>query len=97
MSISDYQLPRAHPKVIWTALPDGAVLYETETEQYFGVNSVGALVWELLPPPTTSFEDLCRAVHARYPEADLDQIRGDVRGLLDDLRELGLVRHSEAL
>jgi len=88
-------LPQAHPNVVWTALPDGAVLYATDSELYFGVNSVGALVWELLPPVSTSFEALCRAVHERYPDVDLAQIEGDVRELLDQLRDHGLVHHPE--
>ena len=89
-------LPKARPNVVWTALPDGAVLYATDSELYYGVNSVGALVWELLPPATPSFEALCRVVHERYPDADLEQIRGDVRELLDELHTFGLVQHLEA-
>jgi hypothetical protein len=96
MPMTEITLPQAHPKVMWTALPDGAVLYETDSEQYFGVNSVGALVWELLPPVTSSFEALCRAVHARYSDVDFDQICQDVSELLDDLKTLGLVQHVEA-
>jgi hypothetical protein len=89
-------LPAAHPAVVWTPLPDGAVLFSTETELYFGVNSVGALVWELLPPATQTLNDLCAAVHERFPDATLEQIRGDVIELLDTLAQYGLVALREA-
>ena len=89
-------LPRAHPSVVWTPLPVGAVLFSTETELYYGVNSVGALVWELLPPATQTLEDLCAAVHERYPDATLDQIRGDVIELLENLTRFGLVHLRDA-
>ena len=89
-------LPQAHPNVVWTALPDGAVLYATDSELYYGVNSVGALVWELLPPATRSFDALCTAVHERYPDVTLAQIQSDVRELLAELHAFGLVQHVEA-
>jgi len=89
-------LPTAHPSVVWTPLPDGAVLFSTETELYFGVNSVGALVWELLPPTTQTLQDLCAAVHERYPDAALEQIRTDVIELLDNLSQYGLVQFRDA-
>ena len=77
-----------------TALPDGAVLYAADSELYYGVNSVGALVWELLPA-IQSFDALCRAVHERYPDAELEQIQRDVRELLEQLHSFGLVTQGE--
>lgn len=89
-------LPVASPTVVWTPLPDGAVLFSTETEVYYGVNGVGALAWELLPPASRSLEDLCVAVQAKYPDATLEQIRADVVELLDDLKRCGLVHTPDA-
>lgn len=89
-------LPLAHPSVVWTPLADGAVLFSTETELYYGVNSVGALVWELLPPATQTLEDLCTAVHERYPDATLEQIQADVIELLENLTKFGLVHLRDA-
>jgi len=51
-------LPRPRTSVAWTALPDGAVLFATETEVYYALNTVGAVVWELL-------SDARRALHGR--------------------------------
>ena len=49
-------LPSANPAVIFQKLDDGAVLFTPETELYFGLNSVGALVWDLLPPRTETLD-----------------------------------------
>jgi hypothetical protein len=84
-------LPIARPTVVWTALPDGAVLFSTETEVYYSINTVGALVWELLPSDGMTLDALCDVVREHFPGAPLAQIRGDVVELLADLERCGLV------
>jgi len=84
-------LPVANPKVIFKALPDGAVLFSLEDEVYLGLNAVGARVWELLPPKSASLQELCAAVAAPYPDVDPDVIRADVCALLTELESNGLV------
>lgn len=85
-------LPVANPKVLYKALSDGAVLFLTEEEVYFGLNAVGARVWELLPPVLCTMDELVAALAADYPEVDAETIRTDVRELLGDLTAHGLVR-----
>ena len=84
-------LPAPDPAVIFRTLPDGAVLLHTATEVYYGLNSVGARVWELLPPASGDLDDLCRRLSAEYPDASVAEIRADVAGLLSELRHAGLV------
>ena len=84
-------LPVANPKVIFKSMPDGAVLFSTADEVYFGLNEVGARVWELLPPATRTLDELCEAIQRRYPEVALSTIRADVVELLDELAAQGLV------
>ena len=84
-------LPRPNPNVVWTPLPDGAVLFLSDTELYFGLNSVGTVVWQLLPPATQTLDELCAGVHARYPDATPEQIRDDVSELLEALLGHGLL------
>jgi hypothetical protein len=84
-------LPVANPKVIFKSMPDGAVLFSTADEVYFGLNEVGARVWELLPPATHTLDDLCEAVHRQYPTVPVSTIRADVIELLDELAAQGLV------
>ena len=84
-------LPIANPKVIFKSMPDGAVLFSTSDEVYFGLNEVGARVWELLPPATRTLDELCEAVQRHYPSVPIDTIRTDVIELLDQLSAQGLV------
>ncbi len=91
MSTRDRALPLASPTVIWTSLSEGAVLFSNETELYYGLNGVGAVVWELLPPASVTVDELCVSVHERFPDATLEQIRSDVIELLAELERFGLV------
>lgn len=84
-------LPVANPKVIFKALSDGAVLFSSEEEVYFGLNAVGAQVWELLPPASSTFDEMCVTIAAQYPEVDPSVIRDDVRELLAELASHRLV------
>jgi hypothetical protein len=89
--LPDRMLPRANPAVIYRSLPDGAVLFSTVDEVYFGLNPVAARVWELLPPATSSLDELCATLGREYPEVAADELREDVRTLLDELEQLGLL------
>ena len=84
-------LPVANPKVIFKSMPDGAVLFSTADEVYFGLNEVGARVWELLPPATRTLDELCEAMQRQYPAVPISTIRADVVELLDELSAQGLV------
>jgi hypothetical protein len=84
-------LPVAHPAVIFRALAEGGVIFSTVDEVYFGLNTVGARVWELLPPTSTTLDELIATVAADYPEVDPAMIRGDVVELLAELEQHGLV------
>jgi len=88
-------LPIANSSVVFQKLDEGAVLFAPETEVYFGLNDVGALIWELLPPRNHTLEELCESVSARYPEVPLATIRSDVAELLAQLIADGLARHAD--
>jgi hypothetical protein len=72
-------------------LEDGAVLFSSEEELYFGLNHVGVAIWRLLPPASQSFDDLCTALGALYPDATRDTLATDAAALLDELRRERLV------
>ena len=84
-------LPAADPKVIYRGVAGGAVLLSTEHEVYYGLNTVGAYVWEHLPPVFQTLEELCAALSALYPDVPLESIRADIRELLHDLVANGLL------
>lgn len=87
-------LPTPRQSVVWTGLPDGAVLFSTETEVYFSLNQVGAVVWELLSDGR-SMDDLCAGVQARFPDADPVDVRRDVDELLGELLRARLLEVPE--
>jgi hypothetical protein len=86
------RLPTKNADVSFKKVSDGtAVLLSTRDEIYYGFNAVGAKVWELLPPKLHTFEDLCRELGNVYPDVDSATLQADMRELLDELIELGLV------
>ncbi|HEU4630082.1 MAG TPA: PqqD family protein, partial [Gemmatimonadaceae bacterium] len=72
-------------------LVDGAVLFSTDAEQYFGLNHVGVAIWRLLPPASHSFDELCAALGALYPDAARETLATDAASLLDELLRERLV------
>jgi len=86
------QLPAPNPRVIFQKLDDGAVLFSPDTELYFGLNEVGALAWQQLPPAVATLDDLTAHVSARYPDAPIALIRADLEELLAALMKEGLAQ-----
>ena len=89
-------LPRPNPAILFQPLPEGAVLLDSANETYFGLNQVGAQVWELLPPACATMDQVCAALSERYPDVAVGELQSDVTELLDLLTEQGLVVQAEA-
>lgn len=87
----DEMLPITNPQVVFCAVEDGAVLLSTSDEVYFGLNEVGVRIWQMLPPHHTTVREVCDSLLQEYPEAEAEEVMTDVRELLDQLREHGLV------
>ena len=85
------QLPVRNPDVVYRTVDGGAVLLDTGQEVYYGLNAVGAYIWEHLPPVFQTLEELSASLSAVYPEVAVETIRTDARELLDDLFANGLV------
>src|SRR5213594_3808537 len=79
------RLPTADPQVICCGVAGGAVLLSTEQEVYYGLNTVGAYVWEHLPPVCQTVEQLSAALSALHPDVPVESIRADIQELLDAL------------
>lgn len=88
------QLPQKNPDIVFRRVSEGAVLLSTEDEVYFGLNEVGALIWELMEEVSTS-EELLNALVARYPDVEASQIEADLTGLLDELLKAGMLNKNE--
>ena len=91
---TDGLLPRPAETAIFRALPEGGVLFSTASVVYFGVNLVGARIWELLPPKTRTFAELESALVTEYSDVSPDVIRADARRFLEQLQASGLVHPS---
>jgi Coenzyme PQQ synthesis protein D (PqqD) len=85
------ELPTPNSSVIYRSLSDGAVLFSLRDEVYFGLNAVGAEVWEMLPPCHATLDELCAALSVRHPDVTLGELRADVVELLAELQSFGLV------
>ena len=85
------RLPIANPAVIFKPLTDGGVIFAADNEIYFGLNAVGAHLWRLLPPATSTLDELVAELSKAYPDAEPDMIRRDVQEMLDDLEKYQLV------
>ena len=84
-------LPHPHPHVVYQKLEDGAVLFASTTEIYFGLNDVGAQIWELLPPRLTTVEELLATLGSRFPDVPEHTLRADLVDLLSRLLAEGLL------
>ncbi|MGQ0766792.1 MAG: PqqD family protein [Gemmatimonadota bacterium] len=93
---ADFLLPKPSEAAIFKALPDGGVLFSTTSEVYFGVNAVGARIWELLPPQCTRFEELVARLAVEYKDVTVDIVRADARRFIDQLVSSGLARANES-
>lgn len=85
------ELPTANPEVIFRRVGDGAVLLFLADEVYYGLNTVGARIWELLPPASGTFADLVAVLESEYSEIPRSTIAQDARELLEQLERHGLV------
>lgn len=77
------------PDQVSSELVDESVILNLKTGMYYGLNEVGASVWQLLQQPK-SVADICDAILQEY-EVDAAQCEADVLALLKDMIEAQLV------
>lgn len=82
------------PAAVSTAIPGEAVILDPTSGRYFGLDGVGARVWDLLQAQTT----LASLVGAIVDEYAIDEAtcERDLRALLVDLQERGLIVVDDA-
>lgn len=93
MSEFEQELPKTAPGVVFSRVDEGGVLLSTDDEVYYGLNDVGAEIWEGLDHEET-LDGLCARLEDRYPEVEPGTLRADVVELLGDLSELGLLSRA---
>lgn len=65
------------------------VLLNLSTEEYFSLNDVGSLVWDLADGQRT-IADITQVIVAEY-DAERAEVLDDMLALLDELADAGLV------
>ena len=83
-------LPKPSPTVVFKELDEGAVLFCSRTEVYFGLNEVGSFIWNLLPE-ISRFDELDGVMADRFPDAEAETRMADAREFLEMLGEYELV------
>jgi hypothetical protein len=83
-------LIRIADEVMFRVLGDEAVILNLATNQYFGLNSVGTRLWQLIAEHGSE-EKVIEAFLAEY-EVEERQLRQDLADLIQQLMQKGLVQ-----
>lgn len=86
-------LYHTHPDVVSTATGDELVLLSFKTDTYYGLNPVGARMWDLLGQGA-SVDTLCAILLSEYGVSE-EVLRSDVRTVMADLDAQSLIVAQE--
>jgi hypothetical protein len=78
--------------VVFAELEGEAVLLDTETGIYFGLDEVGTRIWQLLSGGAAQ-QEVVAALHQEYDVAEA-RLRADVAAFMEALVSKGLVRRD---
>lgn len=76
--------------VVARRVGDETVILDLESGTYFGLDPVGARIWELIAEGHT-LDSICATMLEEY-EVDEERLQEDVRALVQDLGGRGLLR-----
>lgn len=82
------------PTVLFKEMDEGAVLFCSRTEVYFGLNPVGVLIWKALLAGDRTEAAVVESLAAAYPEVDRATLAHDVGEFLQALETDELVRRE---
>lgn len=80
------------PQVMWRAIGEETVLLNLERGLYFGLDEVGARIWELLAAEK-SFPEIASVVAGEY-DVNIEQVRSDLIEFIGTLVEKGLLEKT---
>lgn len=92
---TDATVVAVSPRQISTAMGAEQAILQLDSGKYFGLNPVGARVWQLLAQPRTVSEVLATLL-AEY-EVPADRCRADLLALLHKLHAAGLIAVQPAV
>lgn len=85
-------LPRPRTDVLYHSVDDGGVLFSMGDEVYFGLNGVGAAIWEALAPAGVTRRELLEQLKSRYPDVNAATLAADADELIEVLLKNNLLR-----
>ncbi|BAZ34096.1 hypothetical protein NIES4074_66100 [Cylindrospermum sp. NIES-4074] len=88
-TISKSSVVVAAKEQISSDLDGETVILDTKAGVYYGLNSVGASIWNLIQQPKT-FAEIQSTILAKY-EVESDQCENDILTLLQELAKEGLI------
>ena len=88
-AFSDNVIVKARADLVSTNLGDEAAILSLPQGVYYGLNAVGARVWDLIQAPQR-FGDICEALLAEY-DVTPERCREDLQALLQDLEAHNLI------
>lgn len=80
--------------VTFSIVGEDAFLLNTQSNKYYGLEKVGARLWQLLTEGRT-LEESCRILLEEY-EVKAEQLEQDLLELLEDMQKNGLVEVVES-
>jgi hypothetical protein len=90
MTISTPSFVELSPEVLFQRLNDGAVLLDLVSEQYIGLDSVAASIWQFLMEDGNT-EHVIAKMLEKY-DVDEERLRSDVANFIEQLHAQGLAR-----
>ena len=87
--IAGNQMLKRHPDMVFSHIDDEVVMMSIETGEYYGLNPVASIIWELLEKPNT-FNQLIELLMNEF-EIDESTCQKDVTLFLNQLIEKKLV------
>lgn len=81
--------PRVPPEVMARKVGDEIVILDLSSGNYFGLNPVGARIWELINEGH-SLEHVCEALLAEY-DVSREVMESDLARLMEELMDRGLL------
>ena len=80
-------------QVMWNVVDYEAVLLNTETGFYYGMNKTASVIWELLETPKT-IEEIVQEMNKRF-SVDSAVLTDDVEQIIKTLTSKRLIEHSQ--
>lgn len=88
-NITEQSIIVATPNQVSSTLGEEAVILDLEQGEYYGLDEVGALIWNSIQQPAT-VAAICAAVMAEY-DVEPAECEADVIALVSELHSAGLV------